>query len=160
MCSKVVVADDIELHLVICLTKPRISYNGKLLSKKQKEKKTANFSFWIYRKLTVVGYDRSTVSLYKQQAAVCFRSDENVLSAQTICNLCHDVSCICCKGSRFKAWDLWLFLYSCSTLTVHYYFFFRLEKERDSLFIFRRSNLRCHYKVTYHFYQDDSVRIC
>lgn len=63
MCSKVVVADDIELHLVICLTKPRISYNGKLLSKKQKEKQTANFSFWIYRKLTVVGYDRSTVSL-------------------------------------------------------------------------------------------------
>lgn len=135
MCSKVVVADDIELHLVICLTKPRISYNGKLLSKKQKEKKTANFSFWIYRKLTVVGYDRSTVSLYKQQAAVCFRSDENVLSAQTICNLCHDVSCICCKGSRFKPWDLWLFLYSCSTLIVHYFVFGLKKNEIHFLFL-------------------------
>lgn len=31
VCSKVILAEDIELHLVICLTKPRISYNGKFL---------------------------------------------------------------------------------------------------------------------------------
>ncbi|XP_020609570.1 E3 ubiquitin-protein ligase ZNRF2-like [Orbicella faveolata] len=31
VCSKVVLADDIELHLVICLTKPRISYNEDVL---------------------------------------------------------------------------------------------------------------------------------
>jgi len=31
VCSKVVLTDDIELHLVICLTKPRISYNEDVL---------------------------------------------------------------------------------------------------------------------------------
>lgn len=51
----------------------------------------------------------------------------------------------------FMALSLQLFFSYCSL------FCFRLEKERDSLFIFRRSNLRCHYRVTYHFYQDDSV---
>lgn len=30
VCSKIVLPDDIELHLVICLTKPRISYNGRV----------------------------------------------------------------------------------------------------------------------------------
>lgn len=29
VCSKVVISEDIELHLVVCLTKPRLSYNGK-----------------------------------------------------------------------------------------------------------------------------------
>lgn len=57
VCSKVVLADDIELHLVICLTKPRISYNGKLRSEK---KNTLNFSCRIYRKLTVVVYEHSS----------------------------------------------------------------------------------------------------
>lgn len=28
VCSKFVVPDDIECHLVMCLTKPRLSYNG------------------------------------------------------------------------------------------------------------------------------------
>lgn len=31
VCSKFVMPDDIECHLVMCLTKPRLSYNGKLL---------------------------------------------------------------------------------------------------------------------------------
>lgn len=30
VCSKVVISEDIELHLVLCLTKPRLSYNGKI----------------------------------------------------------------------------------------------------------------------------------
>ena len=30
VCSKFIPPDDIECHLVMCLTKPRISYNGKL----------------------------------------------------------------------------------------------------------------------------------
>lgn len=30
VCSKFVIPDDIECHLVMCLTKPRLSYNGKL----------------------------------------------------------------------------------------------------------------------------------
>lgn len=30
VCSKFVLPDDIECHLVMCLTKPRLSYNGKL----------------------------------------------------------------------------------------------------------------------------------
>jgi hypothetical protein len=29
VCSKFVLPDDIECHLVMCLTKPRLSYNGK-----------------------------------------------------------------------------------------------------------------------------------
>lgn len=29
VCSKFVIPDDIECHLVMCLTKPRLSYNGK-----------------------------------------------------------------------------------------------------------------------------------
>ena len=29
VCSKTVLPDDIECHLVICLTKPRLNYNGK-----------------------------------------------------------------------------------------------------------------------------------
>lgn len=29
VCSKFVMPDDIECHLVMCLTKPRLSYNGK-----------------------------------------------------------------------------------------------------------------------------------
>ncbi|XP_067053522.1 E3 ubiquitin-protein ligase ZNRF2-like [Acropora muricata] len=37
VCSKVVVADDIELHLVICLTKPRISYNEDVLKQENGE---------------------------------------------------------------------------------------------------------------------------
>uniref|UniRef100_T1GZG2 RING-type E3 ubiquitin transferase n=1 Tax=Megaselia scalaris TaxID=36166 RepID=T1GZG2_MEGSC len=28
VCSKFVLPDDIECHLVMCLTKPRLSYNG------------------------------------------------------------------------------------------------------------------------------------
>lgn len=31
VCSKVILAEDIELHLVICLTKPRITYNEDVL---------------------------------------------------------------------------------------------------------------------------------
>lgn len=30
VCSKFILPDDIECHLVMCLTKPRLSYNGKL----------------------------------------------------------------------------------------------------------------------------------
>lgn len=30
VCSKFIQADDVECHLVMCLTKPRVSYNGKL----------------------------------------------------------------------------------------------------------------------------------
>ena len=29
VCNKFVPPDDIECHLVVCLTKPRITYNGK-----------------------------------------------------------------------------------------------------------------------------------
>jgi len=29
VCSKFILPDDIECHLVMCLTKPRLSYNGK-----------------------------------------------------------------------------------------------------------------------------------
>lgn len=29
VCSKFIPPDDIECHLVVCLTKPRITYNGK-----------------------------------------------------------------------------------------------------------------------------------
>ncbi|PVD21370.1 hypothetical protein C0Q70_19543 [Pomacea canaliculata] len=32
VCSKAIAADDVECHLVMCLTKPRISYNGALTS--------------------------------------------------------------------------------------------------------------------------------
>lgn len=31
VCSKFVLPDDIECHLVMCLTKPRLSYNGNFL---------------------------------------------------------------------------------------------------------------------------------
>lgn len=31
VCSKFVLPDDIECHLVMCLTKPRLSYNGKFI---------------------------------------------------------------------------------------------------------------------------------
>ncbi|KXJ08578.1 E3 ubiquitin-protein ligase ZNRF2 [Exaiptasia diaphana] len=31
VCSKVVISEDIELHLVVCLTKPRLSYNEDVL---------------------------------------------------------------------------------------------------------------------------------
>lgn len=34
VCSKVVISEDIELHLVVCLTKPRLSYNGRYLINK------------------------------------------------------------------------------------------------------------------------------
>lgn len=37
VCSKVVLTDDIELHLVICLTKPRISYNEDVLKQENGE---------------------------------------------------------------------------------------------------------------------------
>ena len=30
ICSKFVLPDEIECHLIMCLTKPRISYNGKI----------------------------------------------------------------------------------------------------------------------------------
>ena len=30
VCSKFVLPDEIECHLIMCLTKPRISYNGRL----------------------------------------------------------------------------------------------------------------------------------
>lgn len=33
VCSKFILPDDIECHLVMCLTKPRLSYNGELLIK-------------------------------------------------------------------------------------------------------------------------------
>lgn len=29
VCSKLILPDDIECHIVMCLTKPRLSYNGK-----------------------------------------------------------------------------------------------------------------------------------
>ena len=32
VCSKFVLPDDIECHLVMCLTKPRLNYNGIKLS--------------------------------------------------------------------------------------------------------------------------------
>lgn len=32
MCSKFILPDDIECHLVMCLTKPRLSYNGQLIN--------------------------------------------------------------------------------------------------------------------------------
>ena len=31
VCSKFILPDDIECHIVMCLTKPRLSYNGKSL---------------------------------------------------------------------------------------------------------------------------------
>jgi hypothetical protein len=31
VCAKFVLPDDIECHLVMCLTKPRLSYNGTVL---------------------------------------------------------------------------------------------------------------------------------
>ncbi|RXG54099.1 E3 ubiquitin-protein ligase ZNRF2 [Armadillidium vulgare] len=37
VCSKLVLADDLECHLVICLTKPRISYNEDVLSEDKGE---------------------------------------------------------------------------------------------------------------------------
>ena len=30
VCSKGILPDDIEIHIVMCLTKPRLSYNGEL----------------------------------------------------------------------------------------------------------------------------------
>lgn len=32
VCSKFILPDDIECHLVMCLTKPRLSYNGELFA--------------------------------------------------------------------------------------------------------------------------------
>lgn len=33
VCSKFILPDDIECHLVMCLTKPRLSYNGKWIER-------------------------------------------------------------------------------------------------------------------------------
>ena len=30
MCNKMIPAEDVEVHFVMCLTKPRVTYNGKL----------------------------------------------------------------------------------------------------------------------------------
>ncbi|XP_076353503.1 E3 ubiquitin-protein ligase znrf2-like [Tachypleus tridentatus] len=37
VCSKIVVSDDVEYHLVMCLTKPRISYNEDILAENKGE---------------------------------------------------------------------------------------------------------------------------
>jgi hypothetical protein len=30
VCNKIIPADDVEAHIMMCLTKPRLTYNGKL----------------------------------------------------------------------------------------------------------------------------------
>lgn len=49
VCSKFVLPDDIECHLVMCLTKPRLSYNGKWKSALFIAKTNWNFLNWKLR---------------------------------------------------------------------------------------------------------------
>ena len=32
MCGKMIPAEDVEVHFVMCITKPRVSYNGRFLN--------------------------------------------------------------------------------------------------------------------------------
>lgn len=48
VCNKFVLPDDIECHLVMCLTKPRLSYNGEWNNYKKQQKQ------WVKTRLSAI----------------------------------------------------------------------------------------------------------